>query len=406
MRYLLERWKTPDGSYVEGKLPSTVSGHFSCELISYILYQYYQCHVTQPLLLGQLHEFGIEISSGQINRLLLEGHDDFHKEKDDILTTGLEISSYIQTDDTGARHGGQNGVCTHIGNELFAWFQSTESKSRVNFLTLLRAGHSDYHINPDALAYMKEQKLQETSFRLLVESDNKVFTNKEEWEKQLKVLGINQKRHIQIVTEGALLGSILEHGFNPDMVILSDDAGQFNILLHALCWVHAERTINKIVPFTDDQRIALDSILDRIWILYDDLKSYKENPSSAKKIELENQFDEIFQEQTCFVILNHALKRLHNNKSELLLVLDRPDVPLHNNGSERDIREYAKRRKVSGGTRSEVGRKCRDTFISLKKTCRKLGVSFWDYLQDRTKKGNAIDQLGCIMRQRAPTSTF
>ena len=70
------------------------------------------------------------------------------------------------------------------------------------------------------------------------------------------------------------------------------------------------------------------------------------------------------------------------NKRVLLLVLERPDLPLHNNLSEGDIREYVKRRKISGGTRSEEGRRSRDTFASLKKTCRKLGVSFWSFLND------------------------
>jgi hypothetical protein len=118
-KYLMERWETPDGSYVEGKLPPEVRGHFSSKLISYILYLYHQCHVTQPLLLEQLHEFGVEISSGQINRILVEGQDGLHEEKNDILTTGLEISPYINVDDTAARHDGKNGVCTHIGNDLF-----------------------------------------------------------------------------------------------------------------------------------------------------------------------------------------------------------------------------------------------------------------------------------------------
>jgi len=406
--YLLERWETPDGSYVGGELPPTVRGHFTSTLNSYILYQYYQCHVTQPLLLEQLKEIGIQISSGQINRILVEGHDSFHEEKDDILVTGLEISSYINVDDTGARHDGKNGICTHIGNDLFAWFESTESKSRINFLSLLRAGQEDYRLTPEALEYMKIQKLPNTPLLLLEKDENKIFLNKEEWVNHLQRLGIIQKRHIQIATEGVLLGSILAHGFNPDMVIMSDDAGQFAIilLLHALCWIHAERTIRKIVPFTDDQRSALETIRDRIWKLYADLKLYKENPTLEMKIELENRFDEIFQKKTCFVTLNLALKRLYENKSELLLVLDRPDIPLHNNGSETDIREYVKRRKVSGSTRSSPGRKCRDTFTSLKKTCRKLEVSFWDFLNDRVGGINLIPQLESLMREKSLTSTY
>jgi len=116
---------------------------------------------------------------------------------------------------------------------------------------------------------------------------------------------------------------------------------------------------------------------------------------------LETRFDEIFTTQTCFATLNQALKRLHKNKSELLLALDRPDIPLHNNTSERDIRDYVKKRKISGSTRSERGRRCRDTFASLKKTCRKLGISFWRFLNDRLSGQGAIPPLSELIGLRA-----
>ena len=399
--YRLQRWKRPDGSYIEGQLPPHVQGHFDPSLISYIQYQYFQCHVTQPLLLEQLHEFGIDISSGQISRILIEGHANFHREKDGLLQTGLEISRYINVDDTGARHKGSNGVCTHIGNELFAWFESTDSKSRLNFLTLLGAGRNDYILNSYALDYMEAQKLPEMQLQLLMQCSQKKFTSLHKWKSNLKKLGITDARHIRIATEGALIGGLIENGLNPALAIVSDDAGQYDILLHGLCWVHAERTIHKIVPYTDEQRQALKSSRDKIWKLYDDLKAYKENPTEEDKPELENRFDDIFLEKSCFGTLEFALKRLHKNKAGLLLVLDRPEIPLHNNASESDIREYVKRRKVSGGTKSLSGRKSRDTFTSLKKTCRKLKVSFWEYLNDRNFKRNSIPQLSVLMRKMA-----
>ncbi len=404
--YLLERWRTPDGSYVEGKLPEHLCGHYSPELVSFVLYQYYQCCVTQPLLLEALREFGVEISSGQLNGILVEGKEKFNKEKDAILSTGLEISSYINVDDTGARHKGKNGYATHIGNDLFAWFASTESKSRINFLNLLRAGNNEYHITEKALSYMKAQKLPLTQLKLFEDSNEKVFESEQQWNHYLQSIGITRKQHIRVATEGVLLGTILEHDFNPDMVILSDDAGQFNILQHALCWIHAERTINKIVPFNQNHRNALALSIKKIWEFYFDLKSYKKNPTQQQKSELEMRYDEIFNGDTCFIMLNIALKRLYKNKKELLLVLERTDVPLHNNASERDIREYVKRRKISGGTRSDAGRKSRDTFISLKKTCRKLGVSFWEYLISRTSGKNTIPNLENLMRQKAFASTY
>jgi len=59
-----------------------------------------------------------------------------------------------------------------------------------------------------------------------------------------------------------------------------------------------------------------------------------------------------------------------------------------------------KKQKISGGTRSELGRQCRDTFSSLKKTCRKLGISFWDYLTDRISCSDHIPLLPQLVEQR------
>lgn len=103
---------------------------------------------------------------------------------------------------------------------------------------------------------------------------------------------------------------------------------------------------------------------------------------------------------TGFGALNHVLDELKKKKDQLLVVLNRPSTSLHNNDSERDIREYVKRRKISAGTRSDNGKKARDTFLSLKKTCRKLDVSFWEYLNDRLKQSNLIPPLSQIMYQK------
>mgnify|MGYP000402733892 CR=1 FL=1 len=404
IEYKLERWLTPDGDYVEAVLPADVFCHFSARTISFILYQYHQCHVTQPLLLEQLHEYGLDISAGQLNRLLVEGHESFDEEKAELLSTGLEVSPYIQADDTGARHQGKTGICTHIGNPWFAWFESTESKSRINFLQLLQAGQHDYILNEEAFDYMEVHKLAQEPLAKL-RSGPCVFDDKGQWEGHLKQLGIERAQHIRIATEGALIGSLVEHGLNPDLVIISDDAGQFNILLHGLCWVHAERTIHKLIPCSDAQRDILAQCRSQIWDFYAELKTYRESPGEKKKIELNHRFDEIFTQESDYITLNLALRRLYKNKRELLLVLDRPEIPLHNNLSESDIREYAKRRKVSGSTRSDTGRKRRDTFISLKKTCRKLGVSFWQYLHDRVAKINAIPRLSKLIRQQVAEAT-
>jgi len=233
---------------------------------------------------------------------------------------------------------------------------------------------------------------------------NTLCKDETEWTSYLKALGIVRDHHVRIATEGALVGSIIHHGFNKELAIISDDAGQFNIFLHGLCWVHAERSIHILIGFTERQQQLIEEVRSDIWQLYRDLKKYRITPDETKKSELNERFDTLFLQKTGFASLDKALKQIYKNKSELLLVLDRPDIPLHNNVSETDIREQVKRRKISGSTRSEKGKKGRDTFVSLKKTCRKLGISFWDYLNDRIRGRNEIPSLSEVMKLKIAQS--
>jgi hypothetical protein len=404
-RYRLAHWQTPDGRHLTGQLPKALQGcHFGPDLVAYILYQHHHCHVTQPLLHEQLREWGVDISAGQINAILLDGKAQFHAEKDALLSTGLALSSYVTVDDTGTRHQGNNGYVTHIGNQYFAWFQSSMSKSRINFLELLRAGRTDYRINTDGLAYMKKQGLSHVFLDALRNHRLADFTDKNAWHDHINALGMNTPRYRRIATEGALLGSVKGRHIAENIAIISDDAGQFNVLTHGLCWVHAERLIHKMLPLNEQHRIDIARVRGQIWTLYADLKSYKTQPEEELKDGLKNRFDEIFTQKTSYTSLNLLLTRLHQNKAELLLVLDRPEIPLHTNDSERDIRDHVKKQKISGGTRSDAGRQCRDTFSSLKKTCRKLGISFWDYLTDRISCSDQIPLLHHIIEQRIALS--
>ncbi len=404
-RYRLAHWQTPDGRHLTGQLPVALrGGHFGPELVSYILYQHHHCHVTQPLLHEQLREWGVGISSGQIDALLQNGKARFHEEKDALLSTGLALSSYVTVDDTGARHQGNNGYVTHIGNQYFAWFQSSMSKSRVNFLELLRAGQTDYRINADALAYMKKQGMSQVFLDALRNHGLADFADKNAWHGHMDALGMGTPRYRRIATEGALLGSLKGLHIAENLAIISDDAGQFNVLTHGLCWVHAERLVHKMLPLNDQHRIDIARVRNQIWTLYADLKSYKARPADELKDPLKKRFDAIFTQTTSYTSLNLLLARLHKNKSELLLVLERPEIPLHTNNSECDIRDHVKKRKISGGTRSDTGRQCRDTFSSLKKTCRKLGISFWRYLTDRVSCSDCIPPLQHIIGQRIASS--
>jgi len=185
------------------------------------------------------------------------------------------------------------------------------------------------------------------------------------------------------------------------MAVISDDAGQFNVFDHALCWIHAERLIHRLIPLNDRHKAAVKWVRSQVWAIYKDLKAYKLSPDAKQKQQIREDFIHLFQTRTTYETLNQLLKRLGKNEHELLRVLDRPELPLHNNLSERDIRDYVKKRKISGSTRSENGRKCRDTFASLKKTCRKHSLSFWEFLKDRTSEGKTIPPMPELIQKAA-----
>ena len=143
-RYRRAVYRLPDGTLLVAQRSAEADSHFGPALREFILLQTHQNHVTQVRLLEQLDEMGVDISAGQLSNLLLKGHESFHAEKDELLPTARQISGYLHCDDTSARHQGKAAVCTHIGNELFASFSTTDSKSRLNFLRLLCQPEEQY----------------------------------------------------------------------------------------------------------------------------------------------------------------------------------------------------------------------------------------------------------------------
>jgi hypothetical protein len=228
-----------------------------------------------------------------------------------------------------------------------------------------------------------------------------VLTDPQDWAAHLRRLGVDSPRAVTLATEGALIGGLAAQGFNLDIGLVSDDAGQFDLFVHGLCWVHAERPLSHLVPLNESDRRAIAWVPRQVWLIYQDLKAYRPTPDPAAKDRITADFEALCATETTCEPLNHVLRGLQRNQAELLRVLDRPDLPIHNNRSENDLRDVVKKRKISAGTRSEDGRRCRDPFASLKKTCRKQGVSFWAYLQDRVAGLNVIPSLAELIRRPA-----
>jgi Transposase IS66 family len=387
-RYRRERWETPEGQTVIAPLDPSIVGGYGPHLHRLILMLHFQGQMTCERILALLNGAGVVISKRQVVRLLAIGLERFRAEDEEVLTAGLSGSPFVTVDDTGARHQGKSGFTTQIGSDRFAVFRTGASKSRLAFLRNLLGGAARYIVNQQALVYMRAGSLPQAALDKLAGCAMRVFPSDEDWMRALDQLGLTglaiTPDPVRVASEGALWGAICEEGRLGDLVIVSDGAGQFRVGVHAQCWVHAERLVHKLIPANEIQRKAVEVARRMIWWFYGKLKDYKLAPSPERAELLRAQFRRIFNRaKTGYGALDHLLRRLLRLEDHLLRVLDRPEIPLHTNASENDIRVFVTKRKVSGGTVSDNGRDARDVMLGLAKTCAKLKIRFFDYLGDR-----------------------
>jgi hypothetical protein len=391
--YRRERWETPEGERIIAELDPGIVGGYGPNLHRFVLALHFSGQVTCERIVALLHGMGVRISKRQVVRLLTVKLETFRAEDAAVLKAGLG-GAYVTVDDTGARHAGilrpalRSGYTTQIGSNTFTVFRTGPSKSREAFLSRLCGSTTFYVINDAALGYMKDRQLPQAVIDKFADHKERIFSRPENWERHLQALGLTDLKvtpdPVLIASEAALWGAIRHQGLLQDTVVVSDDAGQFRVGIHALCWVHAERLVHKLVPANDKHRNAIEVAKRMIWWFYGSLKEYKLAPSPQQAEVLRARFDRIFKRgATGYVMLDRLLRRLFRHKDALLRVLDRPEIPLNTNASENDIRAFVTKRKISGGTVSHKGRDARDIMLGLAKTCMKLKLSFYEFLGDR-----------------------
>jgi len=403
--YRRERWETPDGQTLIAPLEPGIVGGYGPHLHRLVLMLHFQGQMTCERILALLNAAGVVISKRQVVRLLVAKLETFRAEDEEVLTAGLGGSRFVTVDDTGARHQGKPGFTTHIGSDRFAVFRTGPSKSRLAFLRNLLGGAARYVINEAALVYMRDNHLPQAALDKLASCATRVFPSDPDWMRRLSELGLTDLTvtpdPVRVASEGALWGALQEEGRLGELVIVSDGAGQFRVGVHAQCWIHAERLVHKLTPANQIQYQAVEVARRMIWWFYGRLKEYKLAPSPERAESLRAQFRRIFDRaKTGYAALDSLLRRLLRLEDRLMRVLERPEIPLHTNASENDIRGFVTKRKISGGTVSEKGRQARDVMLGLAKTCKKLKISFFDYLGARLGiPGPQVPRLATLVRE-------
>jgi hypothetical protein len=178
-------------------------------------------------------------------------------------------------------------------------------------------------------------------------------------------------------------------------VILSDDAPQFKKLTEeqALCWIHDARNYKKLEPIVPLHKKELEDFLNRYWNYYRQLLQFRENPTQENAEQLSTEFDGLISTKTNYEALNKRIEITKENRSELLLTLKYPEIPLHNNAAELGARSQVRKRDVSLHTMTQDGTKASDTFMTIVQTAKKLEVSVFDYIGDRVSKSFKVPSL-------------
>jgi len=407
--YLKEVYHSPSQHKTyTAELPKGVEGEFGPGVKSLIITLKHASNVSEPKIHEFLKNMGILISPATISRILTKNLDIFHLEKADIFRAGLKSTIYQHIDDTGAKVKGQNHYVEIICNPFYTAYFTIPHKNRLSILEILQGGKPrTYFFNDEAFALLESFGL---SRKMISKLQNAAF-NKEWDEKQMQqLLGeifLNPSKgknlRIRIMEAGAIAAYHNQKEFPVVNVLLSDGAPQYKKLTEeqALCWIHDGRDYTKLVPVVPFHKKELEDFRSQYWTYYGKLLQFKLDPSQENAEKLSAEFDALVSTKTNYEALNELIKKTKEIKSELLLTLKYPEIPLHNNAAELGAREQVRKRDVSLHTMTEEGTKANDTFSTIVQTAKKLGVSAFEYFSDRMSKAFEMPSLAELIEKKA-----
>ncbi len=406
IKFVLHKYYSPTlGKTFEGELPPEYKGSlFGPGIWSFVIQFHYEGRMTQNLIFKTLIGLGIQISEGEISNMIL-CHSKFEIERKNLREAGISRSDYSQIDDTGARLNGKNGYCIAVCNQFFTDYYTTLSKNREAAVRALVGSDLKFMLNSIAIDYIADKISNKSIMAQLIKLEsNRLYDLESFTKKILNIIILNVKKinskWMKHIKEGCVIGAFRANVLCVrSNILICDDAPQFKGILEylGLCLIHEERHYAKLTPNHPDFIKAVSDFREAFWNFYKKLKIYKEVPSKKMKKELSLEFDLIFSAETCYFALNQLMEKTRAKKEELLLVLEFPSIPLHNNTSELAMREKVIQRKIRGYFRSLAGAKASDVFLGLMGTCRKIGVSFGEYIKDRFYHRYKIPPLGDLI---------
>jgi Transposase IS66 family len=407
VRFLRERWhsKQAGRSYL-APLPPGYADHFGPQVKALALHLYHVGGMSEPAIWAVLTSLGLQVAASTLSGWLIGQVAAFHAEAQAVYLAGPASSPWQGIDDTKTAVNGQSEHCHVVGNPLYSSYHTRPHKDRLTIIDLLRPGQEGtYLVNQTALAYLATQRVAAYVQEGVAHLPRDTLLTQEELRQlldtRLPQLGPQQR---QWVYEATALAAYQAQTAVPIVcALLGDDAGQFDKVTveRAQCWVHDGRHYKKLLPSCWEFAALLSTFRRAYWAFYGELLAYRQAPSPAEADRLRADFVALFSTVTGYPALDARIAKTLAQQQELLLVLDHPELPLHNNDSELTARKRVRKRDVSFGPRTPAGARCWDTFQTLAATAQKLGVNFLHYLQDRLSGAHQLPSLASLITARA-----
>jgi len=387
-------------------LPAGYEGQFGPGIKSLILTLYFGVGTSEPKIQEFLQNMGVQISKGEVSNLLIQKQDRFHAESEAVYEAGLRSSPWQQSDHTETRVAGQSQHCQVVCNPVYTSYHTRPCKDRLSVLDVLRQGRPRiFRLNEEALAILEQVPLLKAAQALLPQWQSEEVWEEAAFVKRLETAlpNLNAQQRTAILGAAAVAAYHAEQNVPIVDTLVCDDASVFHWLTRArmLCWVHDGRFYKKLEPVIALHREQLETFRRDYWDYYHQLLAYCAKPMASERTRLEVRFDELFTTHTGYHDLDQRIAKTLAKKEALLQILEHPELPLHNNASELAVRQRVRKRDVSFGPRSPLGVQAWDTFQTLADTARKLGISFYAYIQDRISTIHQIPPLDTLVTRRA-----
>jgi Transposase IS66 family len=410
IRFVREVWLIPStGETITAPLPDGYQGEFGPHIQALTLTLGHGANVSQPSLLTFFRDAGIVIGTGTIARWLRDHRATWVAEAQAIHLAGLASTDWQASDQTSTRVAGQNETCHVLGNPFFTVYQTRPGGTRQDVLAVLWGQEPCFRLNADALAWLTTTSIRPTLVPQLCAAlpwDTDLAAR--ELTTQLDGAGVTlgpQQR--QQVWDALAIAAYHAQTTVPIVRrLLSDDAAVYHLLTdaHGLCWIHDARHYTKLTPVVPAHHALLADFRKDYWTFYRQLVAYRTAPTGTERDRLRAGFDDLFRRRTGYLALDERIAKSRVNRELLLLVLDYPDLPLHNNDMELAARRRVRKRDVSFGPQSRAGAQAWDTFQTIIATATKLGVRVYAYFLGRLRAPASTPSLADRICERASTA--